>query len=317
MPIPDYETLMLPVLRSVAAGPKHIRDISREMADLFRLTPEERAQEIPSGKGVRVIHSRTGWAKTYMKQAGLVRQPRRGVVEITDRGRALLAENPERIDTNLLKRFPEFRSFLERSRASAGAEAPSNAHVGAPGAAESPAVTATAEERLDLAAAELDTALRDEILTRLRSSPPRFFERVVLDVLKALGYGAGSGGASQVVGGAGDGGIDGIIEEDRLGLDRIYVQAKRYGDAAVGAPIIQNFIGALQMRGANKGVLITTSTFTRQAEEAARTIPSLRIVLIDGDRLADLMIRHNVGVRTKRTIEIKDVDLDYFEPEDA
>jgi restriction system protein len=312
MPIPDYETLMLPVLRSVAAGPKHIRDLAAEMADHFRLTPEERMQEIPSGKGVTVIHSRTGWAKTYMKQAGLVRQPRRGVVEITERGRALLAENPERIDNGVLERFAEFRSFRERSRVSARMDAILPV---APASGDAAPAIATAEERLDLAAAELDTALRDELLLRLRSSPPRFFERVVLDVLKALGYGAGAGGSAQVTGGAGDGGIDGVIEEDRLGLDRIYVQAKRYGDATVGAPVIQNFIGALQMRGATKGVLITTSSFTQQAEQAARTIPSLRIVLIDGDRLADLMTRHNVGVRTERTVEIKKVDLDYFEPD--
>jgi len=311
MAIPDYETLMLPLLRSVATGPKTVREVSREMADLFHLTPEERVQEIPSGKGVTVIHSRTGWAKTYLKQAGLIAQPRRGEIELTDRGRALLAEDPARIDNSVLMRFAEFREFRSRSRVSAGAkpEPPSVPGAGAD------VLPATAEERLDLAAAELATSLRDEILLRLKSSPPRFFERVVLDVLKALGYGAGSGGASQVTGGAGDGGIDGIIEEDRLGLDRIYVQAKRYGDAAVGAPVIQSFIGALQMRGATKGVLITTSSFTRQAEEAARTIPALRIVLIDGEKLADLMIRHNVGVRTKRTVEIKDVDLDYFEPD--
>lgn len=317
MAIPDYATLMLPLLRSVAARPKHIRDLSREMADLFHLSREERAQEIPSGKGVTVIHSRTGWAKTDMKQAGLVRQPRRGLVEITDRGLALLAENPQRIDNAVLERFPEFRAFRERSRASASGQTLPAAPQSPPHSTSAPVATATAEERLDLAAAELDTALRDDLLARLRSSPPQFFERVVLDVLKALGYGAGSGGTSQVVGGAGDGGIDGVIEEDRLGLDRIYVQAKRYGDTAVGAPVIQNFIDALRMHGATKGVLITTSTFTRQAQEAARTIPSLRIVLVDGDRLADLMIRHNVGVRTKRTIEIKDVDSDYFEPEDA
>ena len=318
MPIPDYETLMLPVLRSVAAGPKVLRDIVREMEDLFRLTPEERTQELPSGRGMSLFYNRVAWAKTYLKQAGLVQQPSRGVVEITDRGRALLAENLERIDNRVLERFPEFRAFRERSRVlTVEGEASSPLPTGETGAAKPLIATATAEERLDLAAAELDTALRDEILTRLRNSPPRFFERVVLDVLKALGYGAGSGGRSEVVGGPGDGGIDGIIEEDRLGLDRIYVQAKRYGDTSVGAPIIQAFIGALQMRGATKGVLITTGTFTRQAEEAARTIPSLRIVLIDGERLADLMIRHSVGVRTKRTIEIKDVDLDYFEPEAA
>ncbi|WP_439579357.1 restriction endonuclease [Elioraea sp.] len=311
MAIPDYETLMLPLLRLIEPGPLAIRDISSRLSDQYALTAEERARQLPSGKGVTVIHSRAGWAKTYLKQAGLVSQPRRGVVELTARGRALLAENPSHIDNTALSRYPEFVAFKERSRA----EAKAPTEQGALPMLNGERSIATADERIDLAAAELDVTLREDLLVRLKLSDPRFFERVVIDVLKALGYGAGSGGMAEATGGSGDGGIDGVIDEDRLGLDRIYVQAKRYGEQAVGAPVIQNFIGALQMRGASKGVLITTSRFSNQAETAARTIPSMRIVLIDGDRLAGLMIRHNVGVRTERTVEIKKLDFDYFEPD--
>lgn len=311
MAVPDYETLMLPFLRLIEPGPLTIRDISDRLADQFGLSAEERAQQLPSGRGVTVMHSRAGWAKTYLKQAGLVRQPRRGVVEITERGRALLAENPSRIDNTVLSRYPEFVAFRERSRAEAGART-GQGSVSMPNGDRS---VVTADERIDLAAAELDVALREDLLVRLKLAEPRFFERVVIDVLKALGYGAGSGGMAEVTGGSGDGGIDGVIDEDRLGLDRIYVQAKRYGEQAVGAPVVQSFIGALQMRGASKGVLITTSRFSSQAETAARMIPSMRIVLIDGDRLAGLMIRYNVGVRTERTVDIKKLDLDYFEPD--
>ena len=311
MTIPDYETLMLPLLRLIESGPLTIRDISSRLSDQFGLTAEERAQQIPSGKGVTVMHSRAGWAKTYLKQAGLVSQPRRGLVEITDRGRALLAENPTHVDNTVLSRYSEFIAFRERSRAEAKASTEQTATSALNGGPS----TATADERIDLAAAELDVALREELVVRLKLSDPRFFERVVIDVLKALGYGAGSGGLAEVTGGSGDGGIDGVIDEDRLGLDRLYVQAKRYGDQPVGAPVIRNFIGALQMRGASKGVLITTSRFSSEAEAAARMIPSMRIVLIDGDRLAALMIRHNVGVRTERIVEIKKLDFDYFEPD--
>ncbi|MFQ3622984.1 MAG: restriction endonuclease [Acetobacteraceae bacterium] len=302
---------MLPLLRLIEAGPLTIRDISNRLADQFHLTEQERAQQLPSGKGVTVMHSRAGWAKTYLKQAGLVAQPRRGVVEITDRGRALLAENPARIDNTVLSRYPEFVAFRERSRAEAKA---STEQASLP-IRDGDGSATTADERIDLAAAEMDLALREELLARLKQSEPRFFERVVIDVLKALGYGEGSGGMAEVTGGSGDGGIDGVIDEDRLGLDRIYVQAKRYGEQAVGAPVIQSFIGALQMRGASKGVLITTSRFSSQAEATAKMIPAMRIVLIDGDRLAALMIRHNVGVRTERTVEIKKLDVDYFEPD--
>ncbi|MFQ3622192.1 MAG: restriction endonuclease [Acetobacteraceae bacterium] len=310
MPIPDYETLMLPVLRAVEREPKPIRRIIDELAAQVGLSEEERAAKIPSGTA-GLFANRVHWAKTYLKQAGAVQQPSRGVVSLTERGRGLLDSNPTRIDNSVLIRFEEFREFRSRP---APRQGPSGRENGGPFLAD--LTTETPEERIGRAALEPETSLRRELLGRLKPSDPSFFERVVLDVLKALGYGAGSGGASEVVGGAGDGGIDGVIDEDRLGLDRIYVQAKRYADQTVGAQIIQSFIGALQMRGAAKGVLITTSRFTADAERAARIIPSLRIVLIDGERLAELMIRHGVGVRVRRTIEIKDIDLDYFEPDE-
>jgi restriction system protein len=218
---------------------------------------------------------------------------------------------------DFLSRYESYREFRARSAASVA-----SSDVVPPGSddartAEPPVATQTPEERALSAALEIEAALRTDLLARLKGNDPGFFERVVLDVLKALGYGAGSGGLSEHTGGPGDGGIDGVIDEDRLGLDRLYVQAKRYGDQPVGPTVIQAFIGALQMKGASKGVLITTSRFSTNAINAARSIPSMRIVLIDGDRLAELMIRHGVGVRTDRTIELRKLDLDYFEPDDA
>jgi restriction system protein len=313
MAIPDYETLMLPLLRLVSSGPHRVRDLSEALADQFELTPDQRAQLLPSGKGVTVIHSRTGWAKTYLKAAGLVTQPARGMVAITDRGLAILREPIESIDNDVLSHFPEFIEFKQRKRAVVEAESPENQASASTVAAS----RETPDERIASAAAEIELTLRDDLLARIKSGPPAFFERVVLDLLRALGYGAGSGGMAEVTGRSGDGGIDGIIDEDRLGLDRVYVQAKRFNDASVGAPVIRDFIGALHMRGATKGVLLTTSSFNRGAEEAARANPSMRIVLIDGERLAALMVRYDVGVRTDRTIQIKKPDLDYFEPDDA
>jgi restriction system protein len=305
---------MLPLLQLVQERPKSIRDISSALADRFNLTDEEKAALLPSGKGVTVIHSRAGWAKTYLKQAGLVTQPARGMVAITDRGRALIRDRTDPIDNDVLVQFPEFRSFKARRRVLD--EHDGSANDIEPGGA-SGGMRETPEERINSAASELELTLRDDLLARLKAAAPAFFERVVLDLLKALGYGAGSGGMSEVTGGSGDGGIDGIIDEDRLGLDRIYVQAKRFSDAAVGAPVIHGFIGALHSRGATKGVLLTTSSFSKPAIEAARANPTMRVVLIDGERLTALMIRHGVGVRTDRTVEIRKIDLDYFEPDDA
>lgn len=305
---------MLPLLRQVERGPTHIREISAALADEFGLSAEERAALLPSGKGVTVFRSRASWAKAYLKAAGLVEQPGRGLAAITDRGRALLREQPATIDSCLLAtRFPEFAEWKGRSR-TAVTEKRQTAEVPADSilqAAETP------EERIFQAEMEINAALRDALLLRLKAGDPAAFERVVIDLLKALGYGAGSGGTAQATGGSGDGGIDGVIDEDRLGLDRIYVQAKRFAEASIGAPVIHGFIGALHMRGASKGVLLTTSGFSKPAIEAAQKNPTMRVVLIDGERLAELMIRHGVGVRTDHVVEIRKIDLDYFEPDDV
>ncbi len=308
---PDYQAVMLPLLRRAANGVAPIKELAKQVADDLGLTPEQRAMTTASG-GKTLLADRVGWAKTYMKQAGLISQPKWGLVEVTPAGLQLLATRPSAIDNTVLKQYPAFLEFLKRKNTGGPAKASGIADI-----ADTPESAETPDHRILSAAAELDAVLKGELLDRLKAAPASFFETVVVDVLKKLGYGAGSGGMAEITGGAGDGGIDGVIDEDRLGLDRIYVQAKRFGDASVGAPVIHGFIGALHMRGAMKGVLLTTSSFTKSAIEAAQKNPTMRIVLIDGERLAELMIRHGVGVRTDRVVEIKKIDLDYFEPDDA
>lgn len=310
MAIPDYETLMLPLLRLVAAGPKAIRDIVKSLEDEFKLSDEERQRMLPSGRQT-FIANRTHWAKTYLKQAGVVGQPGRGVVSITKRGRDLLLTKPIRIDYKILSQYPEFLDFRSRRNDDFNGQPNQNIDENKVDSSLTP------EERIASASAELNEILGEDILARIKSAPPSFFEKVVLDLLAALGYGLPGETASLRTGGTGDGGIDGVIEEDRLGLERIYVQAKRYANQAVTAHDVRSFSGALDDKGARKGVFVTTSGFSRDAVAYAERQQHKRMVLIDGDRLADLMIRHGVGVRTDRTVEIKKVDLDYFEPDEA
>ncbi|BCX16999.1 MAG: restriction endonuclease [Geminicoccaceae bacterium] len=300
MPIPDFQTLMLPVLRACADGQEHATaELGNEMAALFQLSDVERTQVLPSGT-TTVIASRTHWAITYMAQAGLLRRSRRGFVRVTERGREVLARAPERIDNDFLVQFPEFVAFRLRSRHERPAEDTESGLEQIP------------EERIRAAAAELEAALRSELLERLRRTEPVFFERAVVQLLVAMGYGSERGGTAAAIGGSGDGGIDGLIDQDPLGLDRVYVQAKRYAaDNPVSSPAILQFSGALAQRGATRGVFITTSRFTDDALRTAERLPQ-RIVLIDGDRLAQLMIRHDVGVRIAETLHIKKIDEDFF-----
>jgi restriction system protein len=310
MTIPDYETLMLPVLRACADGQEQrTADLGRQMAELFQLSEEERAALLPSGTQT-VIASRTHWAITYMAQAGLLERTRRGFVRLTDRGRELLARAPERIDNSLLAQFPEFVAFKGRSRGAGrgdGSPAPTD-----PRPTVVVEAAQTPEERLRSAATELDTVLRRELLDRLRATQPDFFERAVVQLLVAMGYGSDRGGTAAAIGRSGDGGIDGMIDQDPLGLDRVYVQAKRYAaDNPVSSPAILQFSGALAQRGATRGVFITTSRFTEDARATAARLPQ-RIVLIDGEELARLMIRHDVGVRIAETLHLKRIDEDFF-----
>jgi restriction system protein len=309
MTIPDYETLMLPVLQACGDGREHrTPDLVGQMADLFRLSEDERAALLPSGRQA-VIANRTHWAITYMAQAGLLERTRRGFVRLTDRGREVLARAPGRLDDDFLMQFPEFLAFRRRSRGAGRGE-------GIPTSTEPRATLAevgqTPEERLRSAAAELEAALRAELLDRIRKLPPDFFERAVVQLLVAMGYGSDLGGTAAAIGRSGDGGLDGMIDQDPLGLDRVYVQAKRYAaDNPVGSPAILQFSGALAQRGATRGVFITTSRFTEDARATAARLPQ-RIVLVDGEELARLMIRHDVGVRIAETVHVKRIDEDFF-----
>jgi len=299
---------MLPVLRHCADRLWPMRDLISRISDDLKLSPAERSERLPSG-GATIIASRVGWARTYLKQAGLVEQPKRGLVQATERGRQVLAQKPVKIDGALLLRFEEFRAFQKRTKPNGSApQGPAPA---------TPAFTATAstpEEQIAEASQNLDAAVRDALLARVLEGSPAFFEKLILDLLLAMGYGGSRADAGEQLGGTGDGGVDGVIREDQLGLDRVYLQAKRYQPGnTVGSGAVQAFIGALVGQGAQKGVLITTSTFSKAALDAAQSSGSLRLVLLDGDALTKLMVRFNVGVRVARTVEIKRVDLDYFE----
>jgi restriction system protein len=299
---------MLPVLRHCAEKVWRMHDLVSQIADDLGLSQEERDQRNPSG-GI-TIANRVHWAKTYLKQAGLLEQPERGLVRISARGKEVLSANPSRIDTGLLQQFEEFQRFLIRTR-SDNHQTIAASPVAAAAVVEP---SSTPEEQIAVASRTLDESLRDALLARILEKSATFFEKLIIDLLLAMGYGRSRSDAGEHLGRTGDGGIDGVIHEDRLGLNRVYLQAKRYQPGnSVGSETVQAFIGALVGRGAHKGVLITTSTFSTAALNAANQSGSLRLVLIDGDALTNLMVQFNVGVPVARTVEIKRVDLDYFE----
>jgi restriction system protein len=272
------------------------------LSQQFGLSPEEREQLLASGQQT-VIRNRAGWARTYLKKAGLIESVRRGYFRIADRGRSVLASKPKRIDVRFLEQFPEFVAFRDL-RHERSEEKSENLVVGA---------DATPEEALDGAYQRLRVDLESDVLEHVKAASPSFFERMVVELLVRMGYGGSLRDAGQAVGKSGDGGIDGIIKEDHLGLDVIYIQAKRW-DGTVGRPDIQKFAGALQGHRARKGVFITTSAFSAEAIDFASRIDS-KIVLIDGTTLARYMIDNDVGVSTSRSYDVKRVDSDYFTEE--
>lgn len=303
--IPDYQSLMLPVLRLAAVGETRVADVAERIADDLGMTVEERDMLLPSGRQ-RVLHNRIHWAKFYMSKAGLITSPARGRFVATDRGKVLLATAPERIDVALLMHEPKFREFYKDD----GAAADENGIPAEP--VQDTSVCTTPEEQIDAAYASMQAALRDELLQRILSNSPAFFEQLIVDLLVAMGYGGSHKAAAAQLGRSGDGGVDGIVNEDRLGLDRIYVQAKRYAPGnPVGRPDVNGFVGSLVGLGATKGVFVTTSTFSQPARDYVRHLAQ-RIILIDGQELADLMIEHGVGVRSYRTVEFKRLDEDFF-----
>lgn len=303
MSFPTFQDVMQPILHRVSDGAvRPWRDLRDECAKVFQATEEELAERLSSG-GSR-FDSRVQWALTHLVQAGLLTRPSRGHVQITARGKEVLEEKPERVDMLLLKRFEEYREF--RSRSSTAPDEQSGTRGGGTTSEETP-LEAIAE-----AVRESNEALAGEIVQRVLDQPPIFLEHLVLTLLSAMGYG-GRAGAAEHWGRSGDGGIDGVVRQDVLGLDRVYVQAKRYAaDRAVGRPDLQAFVGALHGQQADRGVFITTSRFSADAVSFVERI-SNRIVLIDGRWLAELMILHNVGVQAESTFVLKRVDEDFFE----
>lgn len=295
MAIPDYQTVMLPLLQFLSDGRERaMREAVEAISGEFNLTLDQRQELLPSG-GSTVIGSRVGWARTYMKKAGLIDAPRRGFIRLSERGIRVLKKNPIRIDVNFLDQFPEFVEFRALRREES--QAPS-------------AVEMTPEEALEEAYQRLRLTIESELLQKVKTASPPFFERLVVSLLVKMGYGGSFRDAGQAIGRSGDGGIDGIIKEDRLGLDAIYIQAKRW-ESGVGRPEIQKFAGALQGHRARKGVFITTSNFTKDAEEYVGRIDS-KIVLIDGRTLAGLLVDYSVGVSSIRSYPLMKVDPDFF-----
>lgn len=307
--VPTFDEVMLPLLQVAARGPLTRAEASERVAEAMQLTQEQRTALMP--KGHTIIRDRVGWARTYLVQAGLLRSVKRGVFEITDRGRELLARSPVKVDYALLLTYPEFKEFSERSRASRRGDLPGEEP---PGDIPSTHADATPEERIDAAHKELEVALREGLLDRIRAATPTFFERLVIELLQRMGYGGFRPDAGQHLGGPGDRGVDGMINLDALGIDKIYIQAKRYAeDNTIAADTVHSFAGALDRKGASRGVFITTSSFTRDALASAAEFRTKQIVLIDGDRLADLLIAHDVAVREDRRVTIKRLDEDFFD----
>ena len=301
MAIPDYQTCMLPFLRFLENGQVHsLGDAEEALAAHFRLTATERAELLPSGQQ-GTFKNRIGWARTYLKKAGLLEAPRRGVFKITDRGLQTLRSNPSRIDGKYLEQFQEFIDFRAAARPATGAAELLDA---------APART-TPEEAIEVAHQGLREQLGQELLSRVLGCSPSFFEQLVVELLVKMGYGGSRRDAGERIGQTGDGGIDGIIKEDRLGLDTIFIQAKRW-QGTVGRPEIQKFVGALQGQRARKGVFITTSAYSAEALDYVNRIDT-KVVLIDGRQLTELMIDFDVGVSVSATYIVKRADSDYFE----
>jgi restriction system protein len=302
MAIPTYEEVMLPLLKLLSNGKEYTnKECNVILAKEFKLTEEELKQMIPSGKK-EVFYDRVNWAKTYMKKAGLVEAPKRGLVKITSQGKELLKENPIEIKSKDLLRYSSFKEFVNTSNKNRTVEDVSNSYND----------NKTPVENLDDAFQKLKASLADEILEKIQTCSFEFFENLVIDLLIKMGYGGSREEAGRATKKTGDEGIDGIINEDRLGLDSIYIQAKKWKDTVVGRPEIQKFSGALDTPGATKGIFITTSTFTKEAKEYAKVLNNKKIVLIDGMQLAQYMIDFNVGVSVETVYEVKKIDSDYF-----
>jgi restriction system protein len=303
MPMPTFEEIM-PVILDLAADADHIviRRCMDVIADRFDLSEEEREQMLPSGKQ-KVLYNRTYWASFDLLRAGLLEKRQRGVYAITERGRQVHAIDRDKLGRQYLSRFPEYAEYISPNKSTDSASEPNQS-------VES--TTLTPQERIEKAHRELNQILKTDLMERILSCSPEFFEKLIIDLMIGMGYGGSLKEAAEHVGKANDGGVDGVINEDQLGLDRIYLQAKRYAEGnTVGRQALQGFAGSLLGRGANKGVFVTTSSFTKGAVDYVENLPQ-RIVLIDGDELTSLMIKYGVGVRMEQRFELMKADEDYY-----
>jgi restriction system protein len=305
MPIPDFQSIMLPLLQVLTDGKEwRMRDVTEALACRFDLTAAERAEMLPSGQQT-LFSNRVAWAKTHLKAAGLLLNPTRGKVSLSDEGRRVLATNPDGINCRFLRQYPTYLDLVKpRSEETDDHDVPDEAET-----------NQTPLELMDESFHALRRATADELLVKLRECSPGFFEKVVVRLLQAMGYG-GVAGEALVTGRSGDAGIDGIIKEDKLGLDVVCIQAKRW-EGTVGRPVIQGFVGSMDFVRARKGVILTTSQFSRDAEEFVDRIEGKKVVLIDGPQLADLMIDHNVGVLPTKNYELKEVSNDFFDEDEG
>ena len=305
MAIPDYQSLMLPVLSASTNGEVRIGEVVDRLADQIGLSSDERTQLLPSGKQT-LFANRVHWAKTYLGKAGLVEATRRGHFRLTERGRQVLASHPQRIDNAYLDQFEEFQKFRERSVQDSSQDK-SQAEATFEQSSETP------DETMRVAHRQIEATLAQEMLDRIQAAPPDFFERLLVNLLLRMGYGGSSTNAGRTLGRSGDDGVDGVIDQDALGLDRVYIQAKRYARGnTIGSGAIRDFFGSLDRHKAAKGLFVTTSGFSSAARETAEFL-SKRIVLIDGEQLARLMVRYDVGCRIEEALYIKKVDEEFFE----
>jgi len=300
MPIPEYQKFFLPLLRIAGDGKNHsYAEMYNSVAAEFKLTEEDRAELLPSGTA-RKFENRVAWAITYLSKARLLDRVSRGIFRISERGAEVLKKKPAELDNKFLRQFSEFIEFTRGPKITTKKEEETEEDA-----------LGTPYETLEEAYQSLRRTLAQELLDRVRACSPQFFERLVVDLLVAIGYGGSRKDAGQAVGRSGDGGIDGIIKEDKLGLDAVYIQAKRW-EATVGRPTVQEFAGSLEGHRARKGVLITTSKFSQDAKDYVGHIEK-KIVLVDGEQLAQLMIDHKIGVTDVATYSVNRVDSDYFE----
>jgi restriction system protein len=306
MPIPDFQNVMLPLLSVLSDGQEwRMRDVTEILANRFELSPEERAEMLPSGQRA-LFTNRVAWAKTHLKAAGLLLNPTRGKVSLSAEGRQVLSTAPDRINCRFLRQYPSYLELVGRPRSEIREDEEADEVRGS---------EQTPLELMDESFHALRRATADELLVKLRACSAGFFEKVVVKLLQAMGYG-GVAGEALVTGRSGDAGIDGIIKEDKLGLDVVCIQAKRW-EGTVGRPVIQGFVGSMDFVRARKGVILTTSQFSREATDFVDRIEGKKVVLIDGPQLADLMIDHNVGVLPTKSYELKEVSNDFFDEDEG